>query len=321
MTALISIIVPAYNMEEYLEKCIASLLAQTYTNIEIVIVDDGSTDNTWKLCEIFQSNHSNILAIHQVNGGAASARNKGIDAAAGEYLMFVDADDYVEPDICERLINALVENNAGCAMCGFDHVDSTGKQIKAMCSNKLEIITGIEGVRNMYLSGRDYYRFVEPVVKLHKRVNWENIRFKDGLYYEDLQVMPYLFSKIDKVVIIPYIGYHYLQRAGSASHGVGTDDKRVTDSVLIRSEHADFFDQIGEFEIRDRVIGLLLELIITCDINGWTPYAEINKYRKIFRDNWNRVNKKLLPKKLRIKYDMYDTFGVLPMKMYKKVRK
>ena len=103
----ISIIVPVYNVELYLEKCIESIINQTYTNIEIILVDDGATDSSGNICDLYSKKDSRIKVIHKRNGGLSDARNVGIEKAVGQYLMFVDSDDYIDKTMCEKLYNAL----------------------------------------------------------------------------------------------------------------------------------------------------------------------------------------------------------------------
>ena len=315
MDPLISVIVPVYNMENYIEKCMSSLLRQTYSRLEIILVDDGSVDATASICDKYRNEYNFIKVIHKENGGTASARNAGINIANGEFLMFVDADDYVDENICSKLLDALLGDDADCSMCGLDLVDAFGNVSRKLCATDSEVLSGIEGIRKMYLSGKAYYRFVEPVAKLHRKDNWKNIRYKNGSYYEDLQLMPYLYANMDKVVIIPYIGYHYLQRQGSASNGIGTDDKRVTDSVNIRNEHIIYFDKMGEYAIRDVIIQRLLDLIITCDMEGWVPESEKENYKKIFQSNLNMLDKKKLSHRANIRFDLYNRFGTIGYKL------
>lgn len=116
---LISIIIPVYNKEKYLRKCLDSLISQTYRNIEIILVDDGSTDNSGEICDYYSSKDSRITVIHNKNKGASQSRNVGINLSTGDYIMFVDSDDWVDVNICEILINAIRKNNAECAMCNY----------------------------------------------------------------------------------------------------------------------------------------------------------------------------------------------------------
>ena len=131
MENLISVIVPVYNIEAYLRKCIDSILAQTYTNLEIILVDDGSTDNSGEICNEYAAKDARIRVIHKGNGGLSSARNTGIDIATGKYIGFVDSDDYLAPDMYEKLLGAIVNNHADISVCNVHHVDENEELISS----------------------------------------------------------------------------------------------------------------------------------------------------------------------------------------------
>ena len=130
---LVSIIVPVYNIMEYLPRCVESLRNQTYETIEILLVDDGSTDGTGALCDRLAAEDSRIRVFHKENGGSSSARNLGIAQAKGEYLGFVDSDDYVEPDMYERLYYAVEQNGLPIAQTGRDEIDKDGNILPNIC--------------------------------------------------------------------------------------------------------------------------------------------------------------------------------------------
>ena len=115
----ISVIIPVYKVEQFLGDCIKSILSQTFSNYEIILVDDGSPDNSGKLCDEFAAGDSRIKVVHKENGGVSSARNKGIEIAEGEWICFVDSDDWVEPDYLEVMFKTAIENNADVSVCGF----------------------------------------------------------------------------------------------------------------------------------------------------------------------------------------------------------
>lgn len=122
MNDLISIIIPVYNVEKYLKECLESVINQTYTNLEIILVDDGSTDSSGNICDEYKKRDTRIKVIHKENGGVSIARNLGLNNANGQYIGFIDSDDYVEPKYCEKLLKSIKENNVQCALCKFDKV-------------------------------------------------------------------------------------------------------------------------------------------------------------------------------------------------------
>ena len=122
MEDLISIIVPVYKVEKYLPECIESILKQTYSNLEIILVDDGSPDNSGKICDEYAEKDSRIKVIHKENGGVSSARNLGIEKSTGQYIAFIDADDYISNSYCEKILEKLKQENADCVACGYNRV-------------------------------------------------------------------------------------------------------------------------------------------------------------------------------------------------------
>jgi len=122
---LISIIVPVYNSQSFLNECVDSILAQTHQNIEVILVDDGSIDQTGFICDEYARLDARVVVVHKSNGGVSAARNTGLDKAQGEYILFVDADDYIDPDMCQTLLIRILEKNADIAVCGLRNVTRT----------------------------------------------------------------------------------------------------------------------------------------------------------------------------------------------------
>lgn len=123
---LITVIVPVYNVEKYLRRCLDSIIRQTYQNLEILCIDDGSIDNSGEICEQYAARDARIKVIHQENQGLSTARNRGLDTATGEYIAFVDSDDYIAADVLEQLYQSAVSSDATCVICGYNCVDSMG---------------------------------------------------------------------------------------------------------------------------------------------------------------------------------------------------
>lgn len=305
----ISIIIPVYNADDYLDRCLSSLVNQTYKKLEIILVDDGSSDKSPALCEYWSQLDNRILSFHQPNGGAASARNTGLDSASGEYIMFVDADDYVDSRLCEVLITEIQsKENTDCVICGVSNVNDCGKVGQDQAVEEAVVFSGIDVIRDRYVLGHNQLNIITPWGKLFRSDIWNNLRFTNGLYYEDMDIMPYLFNRCAVVKCIPYIGYYYYQREGSCSHGIGTDDKRVTDSLLIRKKHIAFFESIGEGEIANSIRAKLLDLIITSDCNGWIPKDHKELADQLFRENFRMVTAQC-SRRDRLRYMIYRYAG------------
>lgn len=315
---LISIIVPVHNVKQYLNRCIQSLVAQTYSNIEIILIDDGSTDGSQDICDTWERTDWRIKVIHQKNFGISVARNSGLDIAKGDFIMFVDSDDYVASDICEILIDEITKkDDIDCVICGALHVDDTGVIAQLFSVETPLMLSGIDAIKDRYLANLNRLNIVNCWGKLFRKSIWENLRFTGGIYYEDLDIMPHIFTKCRYVYSIPHIGYFYYQRLGSASHGTGTDNKRFIDSFTIREKHILFFDKIGEKEIAQSIRKKLFDLIITSDYNGWIPPEYSNYCKQLFSKHWKLLNKEVSIKEW-IRYKIFDLGGI---KFYKKIKK
>jgi len=142
---LVSVIVPVYNVEEYLGRCVDSILAQTYTNLEVILVDDGAKDSSGAICDEYAARDARVRVIHKENGGLSSARNAGIDAAKGDWLEFVDSDDWIEPDAVESMLTLALEHRTELVVAGrYDVKAKTGERKIGLCPPKMEVISGEE---------------------------------------------------------------------------------------------------------------------------------------------------------------------------------
>ncbi len=215
MTPLISIIVPVYNIFEYLPRCVHSITAQTYENLEILLVDDGSTDGTDKLCDELAKEDSRIKVFHKENGGSSSARNLGIAKAHGEYLGFVDSDDFVEPDMYERLYAEIVKYNAKMAQIGRDEIDEQGNKLPNICEPPAEDeFVGKEDFLKELLMHRGDCSFC---TKLIHRELFQDREFPVGKLNEDFHLMIELLADMDGLVSLTGQAYHVFYRIGSNS--------------------------------------------------------------------------------------------------------
>ncbi len=213
---LISVIVPVYKVEKYLEKCIESVLKQTYTNLQIILVDDGSPDNCGKICDEYAKKDSRIEVIHKANGGLSDARNVGISKAKGRYIGFVDSDDYIKEDMYEILLNLIKKYDADVSIC-----------------NLYDVIDGNECIRNKENGIREYSRLdiLKKVLldkniqsyawnKLYEKELFDEIKYPIGKKYEDIGTTFYLFEKCNKIVVTSEPEYYYLKRADSLVNNV-----------------------------------------------------------------------------------------------------
>lgn len=219
---LISIIVPVYNILEYLPRCVKSLMAQTYQNIEILLVDDGSTDGTGALCDELAREDARIKVFHKENGGSSSARNLGISQAKGEYLGFVDSDDFVEPDMYERLYEGIVKYEVPIAQIGRNEIDEQGNVLPDICvpPENAVCIESKEFMQELLMHRGDC-SFCTKL--LHKDL-LQDMKFPEGVLNEDFYLLIHLLPKIEKLLSLPEYAYHVFYRIGSNSRRIDKED-------------------------------------------------------------------------------------------------
>ena len=214
---LISIIVPVYNVEKYIDKCLKSLVNQTLKNIEIIVVNDGSKDKTQNIVERYKKENSNIILINPTNKGVAAARNIGLKIANGEYIGFVDSDDYVDKNMFKNMYNLAKKNNYDCVQCNFFYTDYNKKIIgNKFCMEKFEV--------------KKYMVNFFPVIwdKIYKKNILKNICFKEGVFAEDVEFLYKVIPNINSMGYIEKPLYYYYQRFDSESRMF---DKRIFDYI------------------------------------------------------------------------------------------
>lgn len=214
---LISVIVPVYKVEEYLENCVNSIINQTYKNLEIILVDDGSPDKCGEMCEQLALSDSRIIVIHKKNGGLSSARNSGIDIANGEYIGFVDSDDTIEPFMYEKLYNENKLNSTLISVCAVNYIFQNGKTQRKNKLGKNKVFDFVEAIQEM--NSHTYFD-MGAWSKLYHRSLFENLRFPEGKLSEDFYIMFILFDKAQRISYVDYACYNYLQRENSITHNV-----------------------------------------------------------------------------------------------------
>lgn len=229
MQDLVSIIVPVYNVAQYLDRCLTSLAEQTYKNIETILVDDGSTDPSGALCDAWQSR---------------DARNYGLQRASGEFVCFIDSDDWLDLRFTEAMLKALVETESDIAECDYLHTeDSKPTPSPNQAVYDCEVFEGKECFRRFLTN----HFFVSVCNKLYRKSVLENQLFRKGAYHEDEFWTYKIFSKAKKVCRLHYTGYFYFQRHGSIIHS-NPSQKKITDAFVAGKERIDFIElQYPEF--------------------------------------------------------------------------
>ena len=212
--AEVSIIVPVYQVEKYIRQCVDSILAQTFTDFELILVDDGSKDQSGQICDEYARIDERVKVIHKENGGLSDARNKGMDQINGNYFMFVDSDDYIAPTMIECLYKSIMNNNADIAVCNFLYFFENDRKKDFSTNIKSEILTG----REIFYNRKNERNFgIWTVVwnKLYKRETCGKVRFRFGKYHEDEFWANDIYQMNIRVVTIPECLYYYRQRGDS----------------------------------------------------------------------------------------------------------
>lgn len=202
----LSIIIPVYNVEQYLQECVASVLAQTYSDFEIILVDDCSPDRCPQLCDEIAGTDNRIRVVHRpVNGGLSAARNTGIDIAEGNFITFVDSDDTIKPDTYTANIQILEKSDAMCLE--YPVIKNTGNKKEEIylpfSGNGYRIETFHNWVE------RDGFVHSYAWNKIYRRILWKSCRFPEGKYFEDLATIPYVIENAGKIIVTSLGGYHY----------------------------------------------------------------------------------------------------------------
>lgn len=247
---LISVIVPIYNTESYLRRCLDSLCSQTYENLEILLVDDGSSDGSARIAEAFTRQDPRFRYFYQKNSGAGAARNTGLDRAKGAYLSFVDSDDWVSPDFIEKLYGNLQLNHADICCCSavWAFPDGSRKIYRPMAVSN-QVFTDIS----------DFLRTVSdsPVNKLYARELFENLRFPVGIIFEDYATIPLACARAKKAACIGDVLYYYFWRENSTIHSpTSREDVLKAHERLEQSDLGETYPDILELYLIKNILGL-----------------------------------------------------------------
>lgn len=207
----ISIIIAAYNVEKYIEKCLQSIVSQTYDDLEIIVVNDGSTDQTLELVNSISSKDDRIIIIDKPNGGLSSARNAGLNRASGEYLGFIDGDDYIHCDMYKILLEEIHKQNCEISMCAVLKVYSNYSENDCLIENS-KVLSKKEALQALIEE-----RYIKHYAwnKLYKATLFQGIRFPEGKLYEDIFTTYKLIARAERIAYTNKIGYYYVQRQGS----------------------------------------------------------------------------------------------------------
>ena len=292
---LISVIVPAYNILDCLERCVNSICAQTWKNLEILLVDDGSTDGTGKLCDLLAEKDDRIRVFHKPNGGSSSARNLGISMAKGKWIGFVDSDDWIEPQMYERLYEAATAAGTSIAQASRDEIDEDYHKRPDVCTPPEQEVTctAEDFLKTLLLHQGD----CSFCTKLIKKSLFEGHRFPEGKLNEDFRLLVELLCEGERVRILPEQLYHVFYRIGSNTRRKDKNDfSRVFEDIV---ENADYMEQLTRERYPElREYAVRFALVQRLDYLLHIPIAQMTGdnafYRRVVRDlrhGWWRAMK------------------------------
>lgn len=275
----LSIVALVYNLEKYLPRCLDSLVNQTLDGIEILCVDDGSKDSAPQIIDDYANRYPDLVkAFHKENGGEFTTRNYGLERAQGEYVTFVDTDDYVEPNWAEKLYNAAKENDADMAVCGFERIDlATGKVVS-------RDMTGFGNAVKEVNALDDFCVFINPAPwnKIYKREKVKDLRFKNFRGFNDMIFLASSYSKVEKIAFVPDVLYHYFLRYDSQIHSVNEQDVNNFKKYLL--ELKDLYIQEGKYENMQDIISFLVFLHLGMSVMYRASYDKSIKMGSMLKD-------------------------------------
>ena len=279
----ISVIVPVYNVEKYLSRCLESIINQSYKNLEIILIDDGSSDRCPEICDMYAEKDQRIKVLHKRNGGLSVARNTGIEIATGEYVAFVDSDDYIAENMYEVLLDRITCDGADIAICNFLYVNDQGELlVEKNCD--FPIINECLETRNAIkkLSESKAWYYVVAWNKLYHKDIFKNLRFPKGKYHEDEFVIHYIIQNCGRISCVRDPLYYYVQREKSImseSFSLGRMD--IADALIDRYY---FAKKYKYKELKNSSV-----VTLSTYLCKWEKYAKNNiKYMKRYKEIQNK---------------------------------
>lgn len=290
MMSKVSIIVPVYNVSHYLKDCITSILNQTFKDYELILVDDGSTDDCSKICDEYALKDKRIKVYHKKNGGLSDARNFGINHSSCDYIGFIDSDDTIEPDMFDTLYKNISENEADVSICGlFDCY--TDRKVPQCCEKSFGILSGEEALKEA-LEGKKFS--VNAINKLYKKELFKDIMFPKGKLSEDAFTIPQILANAKRVVYTTEPKYNYMHRVGT----ITTSNFKINDLNVIEGyeEILKFINQnfpelknLAEARLIWSYIYVLDKMILSECFHNWDEYKMVISYlrKNFFRITFN----------------------------------
>lgn len=289
MNAPVSVIVPVYNVKKYLQKCLDSLLCQTLKDIEILVIDDGSWDGSEKICDEYAKRDDRIRVIHQTNQGLSAARNRGMELAKGEYILFADSDDFVHPDFCRIPYEKALEQKADVVIF---HYLKNGSKIPV--NQKAALLPGVVEKERAIRAGRLYMgNYVWN--KIYHRQVLDGILFPEGKLFEDIATTYRILMQAKRIVCIPDELYYYHKRAGTIS--TNKSKHHFLERIKMMQQYSDGMAAFGfEKEAYDSAMSLKMMAVIRLGTKekAVRQYADDLKRMTVIPEEWNGWKRRLL---------------------------
>lgn len=286
MQELVTVIVPIYRVEKYIHRCIDSIINQTYRNLEIILVDDGSPDNCGVICDEYAQVDNRIVVVHKTNGGLSDARNAGLDIMSGDFVTFIDSDDYVALDYVEKLCDVLKDNNADISVCAEEYVLELPEGKEQVLKRPFREFKGVEvftAEEALSCTLRQDLFEASAWAKLYRADLFSNVRYPVGFAYEDQGTTYKTFLKSCRIVFLGENLYFYLQRQGSILHSSG-NSKRYWDGIKMVEQQCDditmFFSSL-EQDVNSRLLSMYFHTLIG---------GRLTNDRALINYSWNMIN-------------------------------
>lgn len=311
---LISIVVPVYNVEKYLFKCIDSIIKQTYNNLQIIIVDDGSTDSSSLIADRLGSVDNRIEVIHKSNGGLSSARNEGLKYAKGDYVMFIDSDDYISLYMCETLLNVALSTNSDLVECGLVRV-SKNHEVKESPTKQLEVMSGRNAVKAYLTREKNIQSAVW--VTLYKMDVLFGLSFEVGRLHEDGWFKYKALYTAKQVALISDNLYYYIQGREGSIMTVELREKNVRDVLDAFVERYRCFENVGDVELAELAKVVYFNNLLSYHYSISALMHDRNSADKLLKEirceltaNKNYILNSTLMRNNRIKFILYYYFPI-----------
>ena len=319
MSEKVSVVIPIYKVEDLLERCIDSVLDQEYKNLEIILVDDGSPDNSGKICDTYASVDSRVKVIHKTNGGLSDARNTGMKNATGEYITFLDSDDWIEPDFISYLLSIMKINDAEIGACNFLKKSNIIRNNSEIVNEKICIYSNIEALSA--LCGDLYLQLTIACGKIYKRELFSNIHYPVGKIHEDEFTTYKVLYKANRIAYTSRQLLNYWQRSESIMNG-GFNVKNRFDAIEAFEERAEFFNDLNMIELYSKTLRMLF----------WIYRDVINHLRENDSDSLKKYEEKYMMFLLKLKksnqsflfrtyYNLYHKFPDVSNMIYNYIYK